>query len=1482
MNEISQNELYTRLTKALNALEQSRKRVHTLEALLCEPIAVIGLSCYLPGGIEHPDAFWQSLSDQKNEVTSLPDERWSTDDLVNATQQQPGKMISDQGGFIRHHEHFDAGFFGISPREAATMDPQQRLVLKSSWRALEHAGIAPDTLKGSDAGVFVGVTNTDYGHSLLKSSDIQTIDAYSATGNALNVIAGRVSYFLDIHGPSMAIDTACSSSLVALHHACHSLRQEECHLALCSGVNVILLPEGNIALSQANMLSPEGRCYTFDKRANGYVRSEGCVTLLLKRHSDAKKAGDKIYALIKGTAVNHGGRSSGLTVPNANAQAKLIRQALKNANLKASDIDYIETHGTGTALGDPIEINALNEVFADKQRVDNPLLIGSVKTNFGHLESASGLLGVLKVILAMQQHTLPPTHHFDTINPMIDLDIIPAQVVVNNTPWLGDKTAGVSSFGFSGINAHAVISSCESVVHKHPAVVDRSHHLLTCSAKDENALAVQREQLITFLLNNTEKNLSDIAYNYAVCRNHFPLRQAFVAKNIPDLLNKLTKNSTMLSHSDVQTIKRKRIAVLLSGQGSQYFSMGKVLYQSSTLFKNCIDHGCENLNIKLGYRLQDIMFADDDERLHQTLHTQPILFIFNYALVKLWESWGIVADCYIGHSIGEYLAATCAGVMEFDEALALVVERARLMQNLDVAGGMLLVMATKEQLAPILKANDYAVDIAIITNDYTVLSGLKSDLDKLEQSLVFITKPLQVSHAFHSALMDPILLPFYEFAKQLAYKAPTKSVISTIDGEFYKKTTVTADYWVQHVRQAVDLQKSMATLAAQHYDILLEIGPRPTFSKSSEQLTALKWCYSLRREMDDWQALLMNLASLYESGVTIHWQNVYADYDRQTISIPGYVFQEKNYWALPSRQQTPKFETSSDALYCIKNQEQQLPLTQQAALEGPTLLITRCAKLIKAVTEVCTNLVVTSQLQDVPPQVFPQVIFALQAHANDLTLEIKTQYELFLGLIKTLMQNPDQRVTVWLVTDSGSLSQAPLLGLRKCLLLESSHIDCIHVEADTNEWDDVFCQQIIAEILSKHDEKQIIYQNGKRYVPRLKPLQAQDLLQRTVRINKDACYLITGGQGALAHEVARWYVAQGAEHIILLSRRTATVATQALIKAALRKSCIIDCLAIDVSDQAALNQLFLQFGHSRPVLKGIVHAAGVLDDGLIQQQTWARFKGLFNAKILGSWYLHQLTAQCNLDHFILFSSMASLLGTPGQANYAAANAFLDRLAAFRQAQNLPALSINWGPWSEIGMAKDIVSRAPGLLKLAPQQGMALFNTLMQGVYPSQVMAANINWTKTFKQSAAKITFLDYFKEDITSSNAQPTPITLDIYALQTLSVEQVKALMLMQLQRQFQQILRLDRPLELNENFFELGMDSLMAIELRNNLETLMSHQVSLSQTVLFELQTLADLSDYLVKAIHGSTVTDPINSLLSPEELLLTTLDELSEDEID
>lgn len=667
-------------------------RTPSIRPPLSEPIAIVGLSCRFPNASD-PEAFWQLLHNGRDAITEVPETRWDINALYDSNPVTPGKMSTRWGGFLENVDQFDPLFFGISPREAERMDPQQRLLLEVAWEALENAAIAPDELVGSQTGVFIGVSTNDY--SRLQFGDYNRIDAYAGSSNAYSITANRLSYLLDLHGPSIAVDTACSSSLVTVHLAGQSLRQNECDLAIVGGVNLILSPELTITFSKAQMMAADGRCKTFDADADGYVRSEGCGIVILKRLSDAEKNGDKILALIKGSAINQDGRSNGLTAPNGPSQQAVIQQALKNALVTPNQISYVETHGTGTPLGDPIEIQSLKAVLMSERSQDQPCAITSLKANIGHLEAAAGIASLIKVVLALQHEEIPPQIHLNQLNPQIQLEDTSLFIPKASHPWPSgslDRYAGVSSFGFGGTNAHVVLASAP-IPTKAEIDVERPLHILTLSAKTESALQSLAHRYQELLATHPRVSLADVCFSANAGRSHFAYRLAIITNSLTDLQKKLAafathKQTPGLVSRQIQNGSRPKIAFLFTGQGSQYGNMGYQLYNTQPTFRQALLRCEELLTPHLEKPLIEVLYSSTQTSplLAETAYTQPALFALEYALAKLWHSWGIMPDAVIGHSLGEYVAATVAGVFSLEDALQLVVKRSQLMQSLPQKG----------------------------------------------------------------------------------------------------------------------------------------------------------------------------------------------------------------------------------------------------------------------------------------------------------------------------------------------------------------------------------------------------------------------------------------------------------------------------------------------------------------------------------------------------------------------------------------------------------------------------------------------------------------------------------------------------------------------------------------------------------------------------------------------------------------------------
>ncbi len=668
----------SRLKNALLALREMRAKLDAMQRSKTEPIAIIGMGCRFPGA-KNPQAFWSGLRDGVDSISEIPPDRWDINEYYDPNPDTPGKMYIRSAGFLEQVDQFEPQFFGITPREAISIDPQQRLLLEVSWEALEYAGVAPERLRNSETGVFIGITTNDYLQIQIESGSSTNIDAYSTTGNCLNAVAGRLSYTLGLHGPSMIVDTACSSSLVAIHLACQSLRNRECELALTGGVNIILSPVSTIATCRARMLAPDGRCKTFDATADGFARGEGCGIVVLKRLSDAITDGDNILALIRGSAVNQDGPSSGLTVPNGIAQQALLRKALANALVEPPEVSYIEAHGTGTSLGDPIEVESLGAVLCQGRSKEQPLIIGSVKTNIGHLESAAGVAGLIKLVLALQNQEIPPHLHLKNPNPHIRWGELPVEVATQRIPWNsanGPRIAGVSGFGVSGTNAHLIVA--EAPARQLQAVEsERPVHLLSLSAKTEEALEELVSHFYTAL--KTNPNLADVCFTANTGRSVFAHRLALVAKNSAQVREQLAaysfgQNQTGVLKKQVNNTPVPKIAFLFTGEGSQYVDMGRQLYETQPTFRQAIERCDAILRPYLQQPLLSVLYPTDgsDSPIDQTIYAQPTLFALEYALCELWRSWGITPDAVMGHGVGEYAAAVSAGVFSLEDALKLI------------------------------------------------------------------------------------------------------------------------------------------------------------------------------------------------------------------------------------------------------------------------------------------------------------------------------------------------------------------------------------------------------------------------------------------------------------------------------------------------------------------------------------------------------------------------------------------------------------------------------------------------------------------------------------------------------------------------------------------------------------------------------------------------------------------------------------------
>lgn len=925
-----------------------------------EPIAIIGMGCRFPGAA-NPAQFWQLLRSGADIAKEIPSARWAIDDYYDPDPNALGKMYVRKGYFLDDVDQFDPHFFNLAPREAAAVDPQQRLLLEVSWETLENANLPPLRLANSQTGIFLSTFWDDYSAQRLYTVDPVAIDRYSILSNTRSMIGGRLAHLLGVHGPNVLIDTACSASLTALHLACQSLRAGECDLALAGGVYLLLSPGTTIGLCQMGALSADGRSKAFNRSADGFGQGEGCGMVLLKRLSDACADGDNILALLRGSAINHDGHSRTVTTPNGRAHEMLLRQTIRQAGVTPQQVQYIEAHGTGTELGDPIEVFAIADAYCvDRQ---TPLAIGSVKSNIGHLNAAAGIAGLLKVVLALQHGELPPTLHIDQLNPRIPWQKLAITVPTTVTPWPSDGTprlAGVSSFGLSGSNAHLILEEAPFLLPQPDKVVktdrDRTHHLLPISAVTPDALRAQAQRYSDYLRQQPTIALADVCHTAATGRQHFAHRLALVVTSNNEAVQQLT--TLVQAATELGGNKwPPKVAFLFTGQGSQYVGMGRELYASSPTFRGVLDRCDAILQEYLGESLLAVLYPETIEagnlavynRLDDTTYTQPALFALEYALAMLWQSWGIQPDLLIGHSVGELAAACVAGVFSLEDGLRLIAARGHLMSALPQDGEMLSVMADEAVVRQAIAPYSSEVSIAAVNSPRSiVIAGKRTALLEIQANWVKTgvkVRKLKVSHAFHSPLMEPMLAAFHQVASTITYHKPKRRLIANLTGKVAGDEIATPDYWVRHIREAVRFSDGVTTLQQQGCTIFLEIGPKPTLlgmaqamqewetvgSRSAPpvvpSLSSCLFLPSLREGQSDWRQMLTSLGELYVQGVPIDWQGFDQDYARQKVTLPTYPFQRQRYWVDVARPQ------QTEALRPLIDKMTQSPLLKEVLFE---------------------------------------------------------------------------------------------------------------------------------------------------------------------------------------------------------------------------------------------------------------------------------------------------------------------------------------------------------------------------------------------------------------------------------------------------------------------------------------------------------------------------------------------------------------------
>lgn len=912
-------------------LKQSHESLEQIRKASVEPIAVVGMGCRYPGGIDSPNSFWQALVEARDCIGDVG-KRWNLDKYYDPDPTVPGKICSRYLGMVDDVMMFDPAFFGISPREAKAMDPQQRILLEVMWHALSDAGLSKDAMAGSKTGVYIGIGAQDYSTVQAALGSLGEVTAYDGTGNALSIAAARISYWLNLTGPSMAIDTACSSSLVAVHLAMQSLRSGESEAAIVGGVNVITNPATSVVFSQAQMLAPDGRCKTFDQSADGYVRAEGCGVLVLKKLSDALESNDRIYGVLRGSSVNQDGKSQGLTAPNENAQVNVIRSALDNAQITADKIDYVEAHGTGTALGDPIELSALAEVF--KRSDDHPLAVGSVKTNLGHCETAAGVAGIIKGLLALRHGVIPKQINYSQPNAYVPWESNGIYVVDKDRSINSEGCVGVSSFGFGGTNAHVIIQGVGGLNEKarqEETPEDLGPFFFPLSAEDSQALQSRALDLANYMEDEHASSLSDLAYTLQQRNTHLPLRHCVRASTREELASALRKaaDSREAKQDSQLIIRGNKTVFLFPGQGAQYLGMGKELYTKLPVFQRVVDASELWLTQEKNYSIKSLLWNEDNSNhiLDQTENTQIALFVIEVALAKQWQALGIHPQRLVGHSVGEFSAAYISGMISLEDALALVFARGELMAARSAVGSMLAVSASEQHSNEILERFS-GVDLAAVNApNRRVYAGDPQAIEELEEfcrTRNLSCRQLAGSRAFHSRHMMIAANEFLTLLKATDFHKPSIPIVSTLTGRIVSDEMCQSEYWAKQLQEPVNFNGAIQELVKWQPKILVEVGPgrsllalvQEIFEANDKTTAHCLSVSSLRRGADEFSNIASGIRSLYGAGLNIQWEGLKDGNESSVVSLPNYPFARELYWF-----ETP--ELNEDIEHAVSQHEEE-------------------------------------------------------------------------------------------------------------------------------------------------------------------------------------------------------------------------------------------------------------------------------------------------------------------------------------------------------------------------------------------------------------------------------------------------------------------------------------------------------------------------------------------------------------------------------
>jgi len=1515
-----------------------------------EEVVIVGMACKFPGGVTSLDDFWELLATGTDAIQEVPKNRWNNDLFYDKDIAVPGKVNTKWGGFVDGIDQFDPAFFGVSKYEAAEMDPQQRLVLETSWRLMEHTGWTKPHVKNSNTGVYIGISTNDYLYMKIKlTTGLTGFNAYSGLGNAHSIAANRLSYFYDLKGPSMAIDTACSSSLTAFHLGAQAILNGDCQQAIVGGVNAILSPGSTVTLSQFGMMAPDGRCKAFDQSANGYVRSEGCGLVMLKLKSAALRDGDNILASVVSTAAAQDGMSPGITYPNASAQHAIIGKCLAKSAISPSQVSYVEAHGTGTASGDPIEMEQLVHHYGDYEN-NSTCFVGSVKANIGHLEASAGIASVIKTVLMLQKKQIPPQIHVNTLNPKIQLENTRIQIAKKLTPWESDqnRNVAISSFGFGGSLAHVILQEASNTLEPKTAIpTDHFVYPFILSGHSQTNLIQQATAWESWLTSNSVLPFADLCFTQAKHRTNLQFRKYFLASDKLELANQL--DSFITSKKPIQAAQENlKLCFLFTGQGEHYYDMGRSLYFRYPRYKTYYDHCISQLNLD-EQALEKINNALNKEHIFRITeaHAQPLQFALQYALAKFLMDLNLNPDYLLGYSFGEYVAACLAGCFTLKEGMLMVQKRGQLLDDLEVYGSMVTIFESPEVVLPVI--NPEKVTIAVHNSPKkTVISGDQIEIERIckqFRSLNVKLYYLKTIKPYHSHFIEPILEEYKQFLETVNFKKPIKKWVSSVTGSLMEKCPDTM-HWINQTRNTVLFSEAAHSLNQLDNAVsFIEVGPgASTLSAIFENINPrsqvlVRTLMQNKRLKPEGDYLLHALGKLNDFGFNINWENFYS-HKTYPGSIPGLALNNKRFWLrgidaaklATFAAQEDNSNYKKDILNATNDEGQEmednlhytlkwipydslniasLPITLADPInwiligESSPLLLEVLQELKDQNTSVywmgskqkgavkpdieitheatkealhkkfdrIVNLIAKRSIRDyrivyITPELNPTI------NLENIDSTVNKTVVFYTRLLKAIKQLVFSQ-PIWVVTqgihclenENGNqvnLAQSVLWGYAKTAYLEHPEWRGGLIDVSQHKNPNT-AKQILYKILKPEQERCVLLREGVQYIEQLYAAPCSPT--NTLKLRNDGAYIITGGLGGLGLKSAAWLVNNGVKHIILISRRELPQQAQweqlsqenpeySFLKELISlksKVDVLEIIAMDISDVEKLESFFNTLNTKNTVVRGIVHAAGVNWFSKLIDIDIAKLQQTLKIKTAASWQLHTLTKNMDLDCFILFSSVSAVWGSVELSHYTAANYFMDLLARYRQTLKLPALSVNWGPWAEVGMSSgtrevEVLGKL-GFNLMPPNTALnALKNQLSTG--NAVAVIGDINWGK-FKPfvdfSLRPSLFTPVMPEDYVQLKPASEGVTEILNSTMKQARKKIEEVVRLELRR----VMLVDSmgPIEATERFNMLGMDSLMAISFVVEIEQYFN--INLPNTLPYNYPHIKAVSDYLFQEIY-------------------------------